>query len=37
MPPVARDWSTSARIRNLSGSPMIRLDVNYPLKPFNYR
>jgi hypothetical protein len=26
MPPVARTWSTSARIRNLSGAPMIRLD-----------
>ena len=26
MPLVARAWSTSARIRNLSGAPMIRLD-----------
>jgi hypothetical protein len=26
MPPLARAWSTSARICNFSGSPMIRLD-----------
>jgi hypothetical protein len=26
MQPVARAWSTSARICNLSGPPMIRLD-----------